>query len=164
MISLQVTDLLNTAAENIDLVVTQLVVEELKEIKQHNDQIGQAAEKILYVVVSKDIEIFNIPENDVKELQTSNIDEGEASCFILAKNKNIKFLVMDDIKASSTLESLAIKENIHQRISVAVIIGLMNMDVISKEKAKRSVDLMVKDREWKGSVLEVLVEKYLNED
>ncbi len=160
LISLQMTGLLKIASENIDIVLTQLVVEELKELKQYNDQVGRASEEVLHLTESGSINIINISK-DVEDIQSSSVDEGEASCFVLAKKNKIRNLVMDDIKAASTLEELAIKEGIRQRISVAVIKELLNEDIISKEEAKRVVKEMIKDRGWKGGVLEVLAEEYL---
>lgn len=151
LISLHMADILEIASRNIDMVTTQLVKEELEEIKQYDDPIGQAAEEILHLIYSE-------------EIRTTHVDDGEASCFVLAKDFKIKILVMDDIKAASALEGRAIKEGIDQRISVAVIIELLNMDVISRGKAKTGIKDMIKDRGWKGGVLEILKEKYLSED
>ncbi len=156
--------ILEVASRNIDMVTTQFVKGELEEIKQYDDPVAQAAEEILRIIYSGDIETLDVQNKDAKEMQTSYIDQGEASCFVLAKDLNIKTLVMDDVKAASALEGLAIKEGIDQRISVAVIIELLNKSVISEGKAKTCIKDMITDRGWKGGVLEILAERYLSED
>ena len=163
LISLQIAGLLDVASENIDITITEQVVDELLEIKQYNDEVGRAAEEVLSIIERGSIDIVNVPREDIEEILSSSVDEGEASCFVLAKKDKIRNLVMDDIKAASTLEETAIKEGIRQRISVAVIMELLNESVISKEEAKKGVREMIKDRGWKGGVLEVLAEKYLDD-
>ncbi len=166
LLSLETIGLLKKAYENIDMVTTGLIIEELKEIREYQDDLGEVAREVLKAVKRGGIKVFDLSRGEVDRLDSfsSSIDKGEASCFILAEEKGIKFLILDDIKAASALESRAIKEGIDQRISVAIIVELLNKGVISKVEARETVDELIEDRGWKGGVLEVLAKKYLPEE
>jgi len=60
------------------------------------------------------------------------------------------------------MERKARREGIDQSISAAVIVELMQKEVISKEEAGEALDRLIGDRDWRGSVLEELAEKHFS--
>lgn len=161
LISLETIDLLELCLENIEMITTSQVVEELENIRKFEDRLAEKAESIISYIDEERLKVVDISEDKLDEVISPNVDRGEASCFICSKESKTKFLVMDDVEAASSLEAEAMSEGIHQRISVAVIVELLQKGVISNKKARKALDDLIKDRDWKGGVLEVLAEDIL---
>lgn len=163
LISLKAIEVLEFASENIEIMVTSAVVEELREMSKVSDREGEAAGKILELVSKEKISVAEIDSKErVQEVTSSRVDKGEATCFILCQEKEIKNLIMDDVEAASRLEGRAIREGIRQKISVAVIMELVERELITREEAKKSIEKLKNMRDWRGGVLEVLADKYLS--
>lgn len=156
--------MLKLAAENIEITVTSAVVRELEDISKISDSEGKAAREILDLISSGEIQVEEIEtENKVREITSTRVEEGEASCFVCCQEKKIKNLIMDDIEAASSLEGRAISNGIRQKISVAVVVDLMKQNIISEKSAEEAISKLKESRDWKGGVLEVLANKYLPE-
>ncbi|MFP4050820.1 MAG: hypothetical protein ACLFVB_03675, partial [Thermoplasmata archaeon] len=160
LISLNTIDLLELGLENIEMITTSQVVEELEDMQGFEDRLAEEAESILSYIDEERLNVVEISEEKLDEVISRSVDKGEASCFICAKETKTKFLVMDDVEAASSLEAEAMREGIHQRISVAVIVELLQKGVISKRKVRKALDDLIEDRDWKGGVLELLAEEY----
>lgn len=142
------------------MITTSQVVEELEDMQGFEDRLAEEAESILSHIYEERLKVVEISEEKLDEVISRSVDKGEASCFICAKETKTKFLVMDYVEADSSLEAEAMREGIHQRISVAVIVELLQKGVISKRKVRKALDDLIEDRDWKGGVLELLAEEY----
>lgn len=133
----------------------------MEELSEYPDPEGKAAKKALELIsegliITEEVET----EEEVQELLSTHVDEGEASCFICCRERGTKNLIMDDVNAATELEGKALSSGIRQKISVAIISELMKKKDISKEEAKSAVNKLVKTRNWRGGVLEALVKEY----
>lgn len=165
LVSLEVIDILELASENIGITVTPTVVKELRRMSKIPDREGDAAKGVLDLISDEKISVAEVESKDeAREITSSRVEKGEASCFVCCKEQKINNLIMDDIGAASRLEGRSIKNGIRQKISVAAIIELMRKDVITEERARTEIERLKKTRDWKGGVLEVLADKYLSEE
>lgn len=160
LISLKAIDLLELGLENIEMITTYQVFKELENMRRFDDRLAEKAECIISYIDKERLKVVEISEEKLEEVISASVDRGEASCFICTKESKTKFLVMDDVEAASSLEAEAMSEGIHQRISVAVIVELLQKGVISDKKARKALDDLIEDRDWKRGVLEVLAEEY----
>ncbi|KXA96082.1 hypothetical protein AKJ37_06080 [candidate division MSBL1 archaeon SCGC-AAA259I09] len=164
LISLEVIDILELTSENIEIIVPSAVVEELREMSKISDREGEVAEDILALISKEKISVVEVDSEKVRKITSSQVEKGEASCFVHCYEKGVRNLIMDDIEAASQLEGRTIKEGIRQKISVAVIIELMKKELITKEEAESAVEKLKKTRDWRGGVLEALADKYLSNE
>lgn len=162
LISLETIELLEPALESIEVLTTFQVVDELESMIEFEDRLAERAESVIRYVDEEKLEVVEISEEKIDRVmsESKSVDKGEASCFLCAKESKVENLVMDDVAAASSLEGEAMREGIHQRISAAVIVELMQNEVISKERAREALDCLIEDRDWRGSVLEVLAEEH----
>ncbi|KXB00443.1 hypothetical protein AKJ42_00715 [candidate division MSBL1 archaeon SCGC-AAA261C02] len=135
----------------------------MEELSEYPDPEGKAAKKALELI-SKELIITEEvkAEEEIQELLSPHVDEGEASCFICCRKRGTKNLIMDDVNAAAELEGKAISSGIRQKISVAMIAELMKEGEISRRKARSAVDKLMKTRDWRGGVLEALAKKYFS--
>ncbi len=159
---METIDLLELSLENIDVITTSNVIDELGNMRKFEDRLAGRAKNVVKHMDEERLEVVDVTEEKVDRMisESKSVDKGEASCFICAKGFKIGNLVMDDVGAASSLEGESMREVIHQRISAAVIVELMKKEVISKERAREGIDSLIEDRDWKGGVLEVLVEEH----
>jgi len=162
LISLEVSGLLPDALKLLDVTIPPTVFEELKELSKFDDIEGKSASRTIGLVKDGRIIKHKVGgKKNVEKLLSSDVDVGEAECFMCCLKEGIKLLVLDDVDAAYSLEGLAKSQNIKLKISVAVIVELVNRNLIKRKKAYSAVKKMVKVRRWEGGVLEVLSEKYL---
>jgi predicted nucleic acid-binding protein len=162
LVSLEMVGLLRRALKITEITIPAVVAEELKEISKFSDPKGKAAENISKLIDERKISVVKIrARKKVDGLLSSDVDEGEASCFVCCVENGIENLVMDDVDAAYELEGRALASEIKLKISAAVIIELMRKKVISKKRSASAIKKMVKLRGWEGGVLEVLAKKYL---
>jgi len=136
-VSLGHTDLLNVINENFTILLTESIVEELKEIAQRNDHDASAAESWLKYSSS-----FFVEKAKKKK-------SAEDELFEICKRKNIP-LVTDDIKAVKKFE-----DAITCFFSVHIVYLLYIKKLISQEKAVRSIEKMKTERDWKQNLIAV---------
>lgn len=154
LISLAVVDLIDMPF--LEIRIPGQVEEELEKISKYDDREGKAAEKLL----ETDIDISRVKA--AERYLDKDVDEGEAACFALCKERGIKTFLIDDIDAAYSLSPLASRESIKLRMSFAVVSELLKRGEIGKEGAKEKVKEMVEIRNWGGSALEYLAEKWFN--
>ncbi|MFP4001900.1 MAG: hypothetical protein ACLFSM_00570 [Thermoplasmata archaeon] len=166
LISLETIELLELALENIEILTTSRVVDELEKMIEFEDRLVERAENVIKYVDEGKVEVVDVSEKKVDRVvsESKSVDKGEASCFLCAKESKVVNLVMDDVAAASSLEGKAMRDGIHQRISAAVVVELMQKEVISEEKARESLDSLIEDRDWRESILEVLAEEHFSDD
>lgn len=162
LVSLEMVGLLRRALKIVEITIPRVVAGELKEISKFSDPKGKAAENILKLIDERKISVVKVrARKKVDGLLSSEVDEGEASCFVCCVENGVETLIMDDVDAAYELEGRALASEIKLKISAAVIIELMRKGVISKKRAASGIKKMVKLREWEGGVLGVLAKKYL---
>ena len=162
LVSLTVANMLDESAKDTGFSVPTEVVSELKELNKYEDVVGQAAEIILNFISENNIKHLPLENPDkIESLISSDIQHGEAACFLLCVEQNIKILIMDDVDAAFALEGIARSKNITIRISVAVVVELYKRRKITRKQLKAAVDTMIKLRRWEEVVLEVLARKYI---
>jgi len=164
LVSLGMIGFLEKSLKIIEIVVPKAVVDELREINKYSDKEGKSAEEALKLVKNDRIKAVKVKgTKKINSLLSSDVNIGEAECFVCCLEEKIKTLIMDDVGAAYKLEGLAIAENIKMKISVAVLVELMKRKIITKKQAVSGIKNMVKTREWEGGVLEVLSKKYMGE-
>lgn len=161
LISLGVSGLFQRCLEIAEIVIPETVVEELKEIGAFKDSEGKAAKMILKKWKQKKIKKTKVDSpKKILPLLSSDVDEGEAECFVLCLENKIDTLIMDDVNAGYALESLAMANGIKLKISVALVSELVRQGKINKKEALEAVRKMAKIREWEGGVMEHLAKRY----
>lgn len=162
IISLSLIGLLVKCQQIFEVTIPKSVIRELKDVSTYKDVIGRAAEDVLKQVKQKKISVYSVKnKKKVKNLLSSDVSLGEAECFMCCVENKIKVLVMDDIDAMYSLEDTALANDIETNISVWLIAELVNNKIITKEDSVKYIKKLIKTREWKGGVLEVLANKYL---
>ena len=164
MVSLELIGALKPSLAITKVFVPFAVRKELEEISIYADKEGKAAKNCLYMIENKSIEVCRIKdEKKVGKLLSSNVNRGEAECFVCCLENEIKMLIMDDVDAAYALEGLAISHDIKIRISVSVLMQLHKQKLIEKKKLQNYIKDLIKIREWEGGVPEVLADKYLDD-
>lgn len=157
LISLGVVDLIDFPF--LEIYTSKAVENELKEISKYEDEEGRAASKVL----KSELHIKEIERRKVEKYLDKDVDEGGATCFALCKEESIDTLLIDDVGASYSLHPLAMREGIKLRMSFAVLSEMLRRALIEKEKAKKKIKKMVKLRNWGGSALEHLADKWFDQ-
>ena len=161
LISLGVSGVMDKCLEIAEISIPRAVAEELEEIAAYEDKEGKAAVLILDFLRKGRIAKVELREKSKAERLLSNdVDRGEAECFALCLENDIKKLLMDDVDAGYSLEGLTKAEGIKIRISVALISALVKKKMMDKNRAIEAVRRMANVREWEGGVLEVLAKRY----
>ena len=137
LISLGHTELIDLILENLNIILTNSILNELKEISTKDDNDADSARK--WLDVSKKLKI--------EKTKTRKV--GEEGLFEICIKKNI-FLITDDIKAIKKF-----KNKIKCYFSVHIIYILFKKDIISKERAIISIEKMRTERTWKENIIYV---------
>ena len=161
LVSLEIMDCLERTLATYEVFITQEISQELHEMADYKDVEGQAAKRTLKKIKKYNVKIEKCNFKDYKRFITKGVDRGEASAFYLCIKKGIKRFITDDVDASFTLKPLAKTENIKLRICVAIVIDLIDQNLISKKEAYNNIRKLIKVRGWESGVLEVMIERYL---
>jgi len=137
LVSLGHTELIDLILENFDIILTNSIINELKEISIREDNDAISAKK--WLNVSKELKIDKIKTRK----------EGEDGLFKICTKRDI-FLVIDDIKAIKKF-----KNKIKYFFSVHIIYMLYKKEIISKERAILSIEKMRTERTWKENIIYV---------
>ncbi len=164
LISLSIIDIINKGLEIIEMCIPWEVKTELIELTKYRDVEGFAARKVLNFISRKKIYLVKLEnKNKIESMISSDIQHGEAACFLVCLENKIPILIMDDIDASYALERLAKINKIKLKISIAIIIELYKKEKITKDQLKNLINKLVKQRRWQGGILEVLAKRYLED-
>lgn len=162
LISISMINLVKKCLDIFDVIVPIAVVKEIKETSKYVDNIGKSAKRLLNLINKGKIKCYKIRnKKKVKNLLSSNINEGEAECIICCTENNVKYLIMDDIDAMYHLEDVALANKIETNISIWLLVKLTRNKIITKKALNSAIKKMIKIRKWEGGVLEVLSRKYL---
>ncbi|MEK6909617.1 MAG: hypothetical protein AABW61_00910 [Candidatus Aenigmatarchaeota archaeon] len=162
IVSLSLIGILTKCLQIFEITIPKAVVEELEDISSHKDVLGKATRNVLDLVKEGKITVYSVEDKGrTKGLLSSDVGLGEAECIVCCMERRIPLLVMDDVDAMYSLEDTAIANDIETNISVWLIAELVNNKIITKQESVKYVKSLIKLREWEGSVLEVMVKKYL---
>jgi predicted nucleic acid-binding protein len=162
MVSVALSGQLGLAVESISFFVPEVVKKELRELSAYHDLAGIAAKRALSLMNKGKINLAPVKgKANAEKLVDRNTDLGEAECFILASEKKIPVLLLDDLDAAYSLNGLARARNISIKISAAVIVELVKRGRLNKKQAVASLHRMIQSRKWEKSVLEYLIGKYV---
>lgn len=143
LISLATTDVLETVLDEFELHTTEAVVTELEETASYDDQHGTAAAAVLEA-----LDCVTVHESEDASLETSRIDQGEASCLALEAALEPAFLLTDDLRALPELQALS---NAQVAISPIVLRALVKRDVLTNEEARNQLATLIRTRDWLGT-------------
>ncbi len=143
LVSLASVSLLPLVLNEFNVVVSDVVAQELREMSTYADLYGTAANEVL----------MNIDRIQVKKtlnyqrFKTSRIDAGEASCMEIIESREQDYLLTDDFRALGEIEKL-----IGDRVVLSPIIlkVLVIRGRIDKHQALTKLDEMAEKRDWLG--------------
>jgi predicted nucleic acid-binding protein len=148
LISLTHGDLLDLIADEFHLIISDLVLEELRNTAKFEDEDGKAAAEILKKI--KKIEIRKVDQDLVNKLITSRIDAGEASCVVLAQANDIAAFISDDFRAMHELRVYALRFKFELGLGAVLIQALVFRGKITKAEALNCLSLIASKRNWMG--------------
>ncbi len=118
-------------------IVTDTIINELKEISDRNDDDAIAARKWL-------------SQSDRMIIQkTKEMKSGEDELYEICRVEKI-FLISDDVKAIKRFQ-----QRIKWYFSVHIVYLLYKRDLITKERAIASIEKMKLMRDWKNNIISV---------
>lgn len=142
LISLATADVLETVLDEFDVHTTRIVVDELEETSEYGDPHGTGATQVLN---QRDVVTVHATTGDV---QSTNIDAGEASCLALEHELDAEFLLTDDLRALPELQTLA---EAQVAISPIVLRALVKRGVLTNDEAMDRLDHIATTRDWLGA-------------
>lgn len=143
LISIASIKLLNTFLTEFNIHTTETVIEELEDTNEYNDRHGKAANHVL-----NHIDQITIHQLESEGIQSSRIDQGEASCTLLTQEKDADFLITDDLRALPELQNLT---DAKVAISPIVLKALVQRNVLEQEQALQKLDELAEQRDWLGA-------------
>ncbi len=153
LVSLASVSLLPLVLNEFNVVVSDVVAQELREMSTYADLYGTAANEVL----------MNIDRIQVKKtlnyqrFKTSRIDAGEASCMEIIESREQDYLLTDDFRALGEIEKL-----IGDRVVLSPIIlkVLVIRGRIDKHQALTKLDEMAEKRDWLGRPIYKYAKRY----
>jgi rRNA-processing protein FCF1 len=141
LLSLAAGEIIEKTIKHLPCIIPERVAAELKGLARNNDFEGNLAKEIL-IYTGKDIEIRQAHKTSL---------EGEIECAYLAQhNKDIEFLITDDITALPQLQKLCTKQ-IH--FSPIIVYTLYVKKKITKKQAHHILERMRVKRNWKDNFI-----------
>lgn len=130
------------------VVVSNLVIEELKKTSRFSDVDGKAARAVLKQ--AKGLKIRTVDLAAIEKMVTSRLNEGEASCVLLAQAADIDALISDDLKAMHQLQQYAQIHEFDLGLAAVLIQALVLRGKLSKDQALVSLERIAEKRDWMG--------------
>ena len=162
LISISLSGKLRLAVQNILFFVPNKVKVELEEMSEFKDPEGNSTKQILSLIKENKIQLVAVKQKEkARQLVDKNIDFGEAECFILAKEKQVNTILMDDVNAAYSLSGFAKSKNISIKISVSAIVELIKTKKLSKNHGVKSMKKMIQYRQWEREVMKQLIDKHI---
>ena len=143
LITLSTAEIIGTVLQEFDVHTTRTVISELQKTAEHEDVHGEAAERGLELS-----DMITIHELEDTSFESSQVDEGEASCVALTRQKGANFLITDDLRALPELQMLV---DAKVAISPIVLKALVKRGVLESEEAEEIIDLIAENRDWLGA-------------
>mgnify|MGYP006297585493 CR=1 FL=1 len=143
LITIATIDLLDTFLSEFEVHTTETVIEELEATSEYNDRHGEAAQTIL-----DQIDQLQIHGTEDPNIQSSRIDEGEATTIRLTNELEANFLITDDLRALPELQTLV---NTQVAISPIVLKALVKRNVLTEQEALEKLEHAAANRNWHES-------------
>jgi predicted nucleic acid-binding protein len=152
---------LEETVDIVEIFTTNVVIDELLEMKKYGDIGAEMAGKALNTINEGKIQPVDVEEKYYSKYRSKKVDSGEASCFSLCLKEKIPIFITDDVEAAYHLDGIAKVNDIEIKICVSILVELVKTGRISLQEAREKMDRLIKMRGWEGGVLEVLAKKYL---
>ena len=156
LVSLAPVSLLSLVLNEFNVVVSDVVVHELKEMSTYADTHGNAASEVL-----RNLDRIKVKKaSNYHRFKTSRIDAGEASCLEIIESGEQDYLLTDDFRALGEIE-----KQIGERVVLSPIIlkVLVIREIIDKSEALAKLDEMAEKRDWLGRPIYRYAKKYFEE-
>jgi len=156
LVSLASVSLLSLVLNEFDVVVSDVVVRELKEMSTYANSHGNAANEVLRNIDR----IKEKKASNYQRFKTSRIDAGEASCLELIESGEQDYLLTDDFRALGEIE-----KQIGEMVVLSPIIlkVLALRGIIDKRQALTKLDEMAEKRDWLGRPIYRYAKKYFED-
>jgi len=154
--SLASVSLLSLVLSEFIVVVSDVVVRELKEMSTYADTYGNAANEVL-----RNIDRIKVKKaSNYQRFKTSRIDAGEASCMEIIESGEQDYLLTDDFRALGEIE-----KQIGEKVVLSPIIlkVLVIRGIIDKSEALAKLNEMAEKRDWLGRPIYRYAKKYFEE-
>lgn len=142
-VSLGIAEVLRAVLDEYDVHTTREVIGELETTAEYDDVHGAGADRAL-----DGREAVTVHDVDGPEMQTSRVDEGEATCVRVAQTLDTAFLVTDDLRALPELQRLTEARVV---ISPILLRALVKRGVLTDEVARNRLDDLAESRDWHGA-------------
>ena len=138
LLSLEAGNILETAVEKLNLVISQRIKEELTGLSKNNDFEGNLAKNILGY--------------GIKAIAASKrFDEGELEVAYLAKEaSDIEFIISDDVSAIKKMEKISDKPI---RFSTMIVYALCLKGIRTFDQGWKIIERMAVKRDWKDNLI-----------
>ena len=156
LVSLASVSLLSLVLSEFIVVVSDVVVRELKEMSTYADTYGNAANEVL-----RNIDRIKVKKaSNYQRFKTSRIDAGEASCMEIIESGEQDYLLTDDFRALGEIE-----KQIGEKVVLSPIIlkVLVIKGIIDKSEALAKLNEMAEKRDWLGRPIYRYAKKYFEE-
>jgi len=141
--SLATADTLQLVLEEFDVHTTETVLEELENTAEYDDSHGSAAENVLDQRGQ-----LTVHSTEDPEIESSRIDDGEATCTVLMQELEAEFLITDDFRALPEMQALT---DARVAISPIVLKALVKRDVLTYSEAETRLSSIAETRDWLGA-------------
>ena len=148
LVSLVHGDLLDRTLAEFRVTISNFVRDELQQMSAFDDADGRAATDVLARL--DDLDLREVARAEVDPLRTSKIDEGEASCVVLAQDPEVAALISDDFEAMHQMQAYAQKHGFDLGLGAVVVHALRKRGRLSQADALERLDRIATRRGWMG--------------
>jgi predicted nucleic acid-binding protein len=158
LISIATGKLLEQFLNEFDVHTTETVYGELETTAEYDDAHGRAAERV--IDADSQFTLHSVDDRRVTQFESSQIDEGEASCVGVEQDLSPEFFVTDDLRAVPELRRITTSD---VAISPVVLRALTERGVLSKSDARQRLDSIAATRDWLGAPIYNRARKLLDD-
>lgn len=148
LVSLAHGDLLELTLAAFSVVISNHVRDELQTMSRFEDPDGRAAAHVLDQL--KLLEVRDVEQTEVDAILTSKVQEGEASCIVLAQNPDVDAVISDDVEAMHQMRAYARRHGFDLGLGAVVVHALVKRGRLSREDARQRLDQIAAQRDWMG--------------
>jgi predicted nucleic acid-binding protein len=142
-ISLAIGGALEPACETFDVLTTKTVLAELDTTADYDDIHAQGAKTALALR-----DQYTVIDPNERGPETSQIDEGEASCIGAVRERNASFLITDDFGALPELQQVVSAD---VALSPIILRALIERQELGEDAAETSLETIAENRDWLGA-------------